>query len=125
MEAAEAVVALADSYHMFAYEYNGQPLKSPAVTKNNTNSQAMAKSLASHNGVTSNALDGNGNITAYSTLSNGAGGASGRMLFTRYNQTVYGTYGSIHRNSLYVLQATLNDCDFTGRAMYQNFQWLP
>ena len=111
-----SVAALADTVHQFSYTYNSQTLTSVVVTKSNNNTEAKA---------TSNVFSNGGTIAAYSVLSAGSGGNSGRMTFTANGQTKYGSYSSPKNGSKYVLQTTISGCNFTARAMYQSFSWLP
>ena len=120
-----SVAALADTVQQFSYTYNSQTLNSGVVTKSNNNTEAKATSLARGNGITSNVFSNGGTIAAYSVLSTGSGGNSGRMTFTANGQTKYGSYSSPKNGSKYVLQTTISGCNFTSRAMYKSFSWLP
>ena len=116
-----SVVALAGSTYMFAYDAAGQTRTSSAVTKNNNaDAKAQSQSAGDHT-----ALSSNGKISAYSTLQVGAGSSSGQMNFTGNGQTRSASYNTIKQGFAYVLKAKLERCDFTGRAMYQNFNWTP
>ena len=119
-----SLVAFADSYQLFSYTTNSQTLTSDSVEKSNLNTTAKATALNSYGGSFSNALDNGGVIEAYSALEYG-GNPSGTMIFSSDGQTRYGSYSKVMNNQEHKLFAKLLNCNFTGVAMYEYFQWLP